>query len=67
MKNYLINYIWGIHVFTAIIEAKSEEEAIAKFKDGTGGTADILKVKEVKNESQSFRKTQMRILPDHQA
>ena len=50
MKNYLINYIWGIHVFTAIIEAKSEEEAIAKFKDGTGGTADILKVKEVKNE-----------------
>lgn len=50
MKTYKIKYFWGIHIFVAIIRATNKEDAISKFKDGTGGTADILEVKEVKDE-----------------
>ena len=48
MKTYYIKYYWGIHIFSAVITAENKKEAIAKFKDGTGGTADILEIKEVK-------------------
>lgn len=47
MKKYRIKYYWGIHVFTAIIKAHNQKEAIAKFKDETGETADILNIKEL--------------------
>lgn len=47
MKKYKIKYIWGIHIFTAIIEANNEYEAEDKFIDETGGTADILNIKEL--------------------
>ena len=48
MKTYKIKYYWNIRVFVTMVQAKSEKEAIKKFKDGTGGTADILEIKEVK-------------------
>lgn len=50
MKKYKIKYYWNIHVFVAIITAENKDEAISKFKNGTGGTADILEIEEVKDE-----------------
>lgn len=49
MKKYRIKYYWNIYVFATVIEAKNKKEAIRKFKDGTGGTADILEIKELKS------------------
>lgn len=50
LKAYKIRYLFGIHVYMTIIKAENQKKAEQLFFESCNYMADIIEIKEIRNE-----------------